>query len=139
MSSINHIKIGDFTVEKRCFSQEDVNKFAEISGDKNPVHVDPDFVKKVGFYEGTIVHGALVNAFVSCILGTKMPGPGSIAVSLEMRFPKPLYVNETVEGLVTVVDIKKRFLTCSVKCSVGEKTVYDGKATVWLQNSMRRT
>ena len=134
-ASINGINVGDFVAEKRTFSQEDINKFAEISGDKNPVHIDPDFVKKVGFYEGTVVHGALVNSFVSCILGTKMPGPGSIAVSQEMKFLKPLYVNDTVEGGVTVTDIKKRFITCTVKCSVGQKIVYDGKATVWLQKS----
>ena len=133
LSSIEKIKVGDFIKERRCFSQEDINQFAEISGDKNPLHIDPEFVKKVGYYDGTIVHGALVNSFVSCILGTKMPGPGSIAVSQEMRFPKPLYVNETVEGMVTVTDIKKRFITCAVKCSVGDKAVYDGKATVWFQ------
>ena len=131
--SLDHIKVGDFIKESRRFSQEEVNKFADLSGDRNPVHIDPEFVKKVGYYDGTVVHGAFVNSFVSCVLGTKMPGPGSIAVSIEMKFPKPLYVDELVEATITVLDIKKRFITCRVICAVDEKTVYDGKATVWLQ------
>lgn len=128
-----NVKVGDFVKLSRRFTQNEVNQFAELSGDLNPVHVDPEYVKKAGIYEGTVVHGAFLNAFVSCILGTKMPGPGSIAVSQEMRFRKPLYVGETVEAEVNVIEIKKQFITCAVQCNVEDKTVYEGKATVWLK------
>ena len=130
-----NIKVGDFVKESRRFTQAEVYRFAELSGDFNPVHIDPAFVEKAGVYRGTIVHGAFLNAFVSCILGTKLPGPGSIAVSQEMRFRKPLYVDETVEGKVSVIEIKKQFVTCSVQCHVDGQTVYEGKATVWLKKS----
>ena len=131
--SLQDLKVGDSAKESRVFTQTEVNEFATLSGDNNPVHIDSKYVKKAGVYEGTIVHGAFVNAFVSAILGTKLPGSGAIAVSQEIRYTKPLYVGETVEGEVAVVEIKKRFVTFSVKCTAGNKTVYEGKAVVWMQ------
>ncbi|CAK8685514.1 unnamed protein product [Clavelina lepadiformis] len=127
-----NISIGDHVKAVRSFCYNDVAMFARLSGDFNPIHLDAAFAKNV--FNGPIVHGALINAFISSLLGTRLPGPGTIAFSQDVRFPQPLYIDEKVQGSVVISAIKKRFIFCNISCKVPEteKVVLNGKATVML-------
>jgi len=82
----------------RTISIEDVKKFADLSGDRNPIHLSG---------EDSIVHGTFLLACVSSIMGTKLPGPGSIVSTLNVQFLNPCKVNSEVEISVSCEEIRK--------------------------------
>lgn len=85
---------------KRRISDEDVTSFAGITGDFNPIHFKNDG-------NAGLVHGALLNGLVSGVIGTELPGPGTILVSQEMKFPNPCLVGDTVTVNVELLDSRK--------------------------------
>lgn len=90
---------------ERKISAEDVNLFSKLTGDFNTVHSSPE-------NKPSIVHGALLNGIVSGVIGTRLPGNGTIVVSQTFRFPNPCYVGETIVVTVKIVDVRK-ILTCT--------------------------
>nr|CAB3254706.1 hydroxyacyl-thioester dehydratase type 2, mitochondrial [Phallusia mammillata] len=125
-------EVGKKVTLTRRFSEEDLKDFAKLTGDYNPIHLDDKVALSTGIFVGRVVHGALINGFISGILGTKLPGPGTIAFSQEMRFPKPLYIDEEMTAEVTIAAIKRKFLECNISCFVKQssKVVMSGTATV---------
>ena len=99
------------------FSMEKVKAFANITGDFNPIHLDPVYAAQTIFKEN-IVHGFLVASLFSTILGTKMPGEGSIYVKQNMKFVKPVYIDDTVTAVVSITDInfEKQLVTLNTTC-----------------------
>ena len=87
------LKIGDFYKEEFIITQEMVNQFAKLSGDKNPLHINKDFASKTRFKK-PIVHGLFSVTSFGKIMGTKFPGSGSIHVSQNLSFKKPLYPDQ---------------------------------------------
>lgn len=114
------------------FSSEEVERFAEISGDNNLVHIDKEYAEN-SIFHGRIVHGFLTGSLFSAIIGTKMPGPGSIYLGQNMNFKRPVYHGQTVTATVTVTEIRndKPIVRLSTVCvnEAGE-TVIDGEAIV---------
>jgi acyl dehydratase len=103
-----NIQVGQVETLKRVFSQEDFNRFAVLSGDDNPIHVDPAFSARTTFGK-TVAHGMLLYGAVCTVLGTRLPGPGTVQLEQELMFPTPTYVDEevTVEVEVTAVQPEK--------------------------------
>jgi acyl dehydratase len=87
---------------KRTFTQKDFDRFATLSGDDNPIHIDPDFAANTRFGR-TVAHGMLLYSTLSGYLGTQYPGPGSIQVYQEMTFHSPTFVGEQVIFQIEVV------------------------------------
>ena len=101
---IEDLSIGMEYRLRKSFSDDDVDSFSNMSLDDNPIHVDGEYASKTIFGK-KIVHGFLTGSLFSAIIGTKMPGNGSVYLKQEMNFRKPVYHNETVEAVVKISNI----------------------------------
>jgi 3-hydroxybutyryl-CoA dehydratase len=112
-------------------SAADIEAFARVSGDDNPVHLDEDYARATQF-GGRIAHGMLAGAYISAVIGTKLPGHGAIYLSQSMRFRRPVKIGDVVTAKVTVtaLDAAKGFVTLATACLVDGKTVVDGEALI---------
>ena len=88
----------------KTITEGDVNLFAGITGDFNPLHINEEEAKKTVF-KSRIAHGMLTGSLISTVIGTKMPGPGTIYLEQNLKFIKPVYINDTVTAIVKVTDI----------------------------------
>ena len=115
----------------KTITNADVIAFAGISGDTNPVHLNHEFASET-LFEGQIAHGMLTASFISTVIGTKLPGPGCIYVSQNLRFMAPVKVGDTVTATCTISRLipEKHMIEMETICSVGGKTVLDGQATI---------
>lgn len=125
---------GDQFRWERHISAEEVQRFAEIVGDLNPVHLDAEYAGK-SFFKKRIVHGAFLIGLISKVLGMDFPGQGTIYISQSSVFKRPVYVDTTVSVEVKVAEViaeKRRLvLDTNVSNSNGEVCLA-GSATVWL-------
>ena len=115
----------------RTVTEADLVIFAGVSGDTNPLHLNQEFAAH-GVFEGRVAHGMLTASFVSTVLGTKLPGPGSIYLSQTLRFKAPVRIGDTVNARATVVDVnaEKRRVTLATVCTVANEVVLEGEAQV---------
>lgn len=128
---LEDLAVGMSATYDHTVTEADIAMFAEVTGDTNPVHVNKDYAATTVF-KGQIAHGMLTAGFISTVLGTKLPGPGCIYVSQDMRFRAPVRIGDTVRAEATVSEIlldKKRVVLLT-KCTVGDKTVLDGTAVL---------
>ena len=104
------LKVGDHYKEEFIITQEMVNKFAELTGDKNPIHLNKEFAAKT-IFKRPVVHGLFSVTSFGKVMGTKFPGSGSIHVGQNLSFNKPLYPNQKYYVYVELVRIikEKRF------------------------------
>ena len=111
----------------------DVRKFAEVSGDHNPVHLDEDYAQK-SRYGRRIAHGLFSASFFSGLFGTKLPGRGCVYAAQNLKFRRPVYIGDTVIATVTVisVDVMKKRVLFSTTCSVEGKEVILGDAEIFI-------
>lgn len=109
----------------------DVVGFAEISGDRNPIHLSEHFAAKTPF-GGRIAHGLYTASLISAVIGTRLPGPGAVYISQTLRFLAPVRIGDTVEASVEVVELIERARRAKLKCAcrVGETVVLEGEAEV---------
>ncbi|MET3696718.1 3-hydroxybutyryl-CoA dehydratase [Bacillus oleivorans] len=87
----------------KTFTEDDIKIFAELSGDYNPIHVDPDYAKNTRF-RAPIAHGLLTSSLLSQLLGFRLPGEGSIYVEQTIRFTAPVYIGDTITATGTVLE-----------------------------------
>ncbi len=114
----------------KTVTEADVILFAGISGDDNPVHINEEFASQTMF-KGRIVHGMFSAALISCVAGTRLPGPGCIYINQTMKFKAPVRIGDTVTATLTVteVDRQRRRVKLNSQCTVKGKVVVDGEAT----------
>lgn len=103
--NIQELKIGMTYELRKSFSSEEVELFSKLSLDNNPVHIDSTYASGT-IFKNKIVHGFLSGSLFSAIIGTKMPGNGSIYLNQTMNFRRPIFHNQIVIAKVTVTDIK---------------------------------
>ena len=94
-------KVGDSASHSKTITAEDVELFAKVSGDFNPIHMDEEFAK-TQMYGKRIVHGAFSSALISAVLGVELFGPGAIYASQEVRFKGPAFIGDTLTAVATV-------------------------------------
>ena len=114
---IEQYRVGDRVTARRRFTDEDVRRFAELSGDFNELHVDDAAAARSRFGR-RLVHGMLTASLFTRLLGMELPGRGTIYMSQTLRFTAPVYIGDEVEAVVEVVavDIPRRRLTLSTTC-----------------------
>jgi 3-hydroxybutyryl-CoA dehydratase len=135
VSDVLGVKVGDRAEYERTVSADDIQKFAEVTGDANPLHRDPEYAKKTRFGE-PIAHGMLSAGYISAVLGTKL-APHAVAVYLSqtLRFLRPVKIGDTIKAVAEVKDLdpEKRTLTLETQCfnQAGEPVV-KGEAVILL-------
>jgi 3-hydroxybutyryl-CoA dehydratase len=115
----------------KTVSEADIVAFAEVTGDKNPVHLDAAYAAKTIFKE-PIAHGMLTAGYISAVFGMELPGPGAIYVSQTLNFRGPVKVGDRVVAKVRVMELypAKRRARFESICSVGGKPVLEGEAVL---------
>ena|SRR6266568_4510560 len=101
VSERNNFRVGEEATLTRTITQLDVEAYAALTGDTNPVHLDEQYALGTPF-KRCIAHGMLVSGFISRVLGTQLPGPGSIYISQHLKFVAPVYPGDTVTVYVQV-------------------------------------
>ena len=129
--AITELEVGQTAEIVRVADDDAVRKFAEVSGDFNPLHMDEGYARKSPF-RGRIVHGALVASFISCVLGNHLPGPGAVFAGMTMRFERPVRIGDKViaRAVVTEVDVKARRVKLACVCEVEGQTCMEADAEV---------
>ena len=126
------IGLGEQGTFTKTISESDVNQFAEISGDANPVHTDADYARGTIFKE-RIAHGFLTGSLISTVLGNTLPGPGTIYLSQQMKFLAPVKIGDTITAVCEVIKKKDEkqiiVLETNVRNQDGQ-LVLEGSATV---------
>lgn len=112
-------------------TDEVIRKFADVSGDDNPVHLDQAFAETTQF-GGRIAHGMLSGGFISAVIGTRLPGYGSIYLSQSLRFRRPVKIGDVVvaKATITALDADRGRATLETVCTVDGKAVVEGEALV---------
>lgn len=100
------IQVGDVAEFSKTITAEDVRAFAELTGDRNPVHLDDEFARKSRFGR-RVAHGMLTASLISSVLANKLPGEGTVYLSQSLQFVAPVYLDDTVTARVTITKIRE--------------------------------
>ena len=128
---IEDIEMGMTRYIRKVITDRDIEQFAEISTDHNPVHLDEEYARDT-IFEGRIAHGMLTAGLVSAVIGEQLPGHGTIYMSQNLKFLAPVRPGDLVHAEVKVVDmlIDKRRVKLDCRCEVNGKNVLIGEAIV---------
>ena len=128
---IEDIEMGMTRYIRKIITDRDIEKFAEISTDHNPVHLDDDYARDT-IFEGRIAHGMLTAGLISAVIGEQLPGHGTVYMSQNLKFLAPVRPGDLVHAEVRVVDmvIDKRRVKLDCRCEVNGKNVLVGEAMV---------
>ena len=124
---IEELEIGMSRHVTKEVTDRDIEMFAEISTDRNPVHLDDDYANDT-IFEGRIAHGMLTAGLISAVIGEQLPGHGTIYMGQSLTFLAPVRPGDTVRAEVTVLDIDhaKRRVTLKTECLVDGKAGFEG-------------
>jgi len=125
------LTVGQTATFTKTITEADILMFAAVSGDTNPVHIDAEAAAASMFKE-RIAHGMLSASLISTVLGTRLPGPGTVYLGQSLKFRAPVKIGETVTATVkvTALDPAKRRATLETTCTVKGKPVVEGEANV---------
>ncbi len=123
------IEIGQSASYARTVSEKDIALFGEATGDMNPVHFDEAYAATTPF-KTRIAHGMLTAGFFSTVLGTKLPGAGSVYMAQTLNFKAPVRIGDTVNATCTVKEKDRRRVTFTCEAKVGDTVVADGEAVL---------
>jgi 3-hydroxybutyryl-CoA dehydratase len=125
------LSVGMTETYSKTVKSSDVVGFAEITGDRNPIHLSEHFAAKTPF-KGRIAHGLYTASLISAVIGTRLPGPGAIYISQTLKFLAPVKIGDTVDATVEVAELiePKQRARLSCRCKVGDTVVLEGEALV---------
>lgn len=117
-TTIDELELGMAAELTRAYDEWDIYTFAALTGDLNPAHVDQAFAEQT-IFKGRIAHGMLTASLISAVVGTRLPGPGSIYLTQSLKFLRPVRVGDTVTARVAVIEIvkEKNLVTLQTTCA----------------------
>lgn len=125
------VQVGDSVTVERTVTPEMVRAYAALTGDDNPIHLDPDYAAATRFGR-PVVHGMLLAGLVSAVLGTRFPGPGTIYYIQSWQFARPVHVGETIQIRLVVGHLRDDRAVLQTIISVERETRAEGAAHVVL-------
>jgi len=128
---IEDIEIGMTRHLSKTITDRDIELFAEVSTDRNPVHLDDAYARDT-IFAGRIAHGMLTAGLISAVIGEQLPGHGTVYLAQSLKFMAPVRPGDHVRARVTVtaIDIARRRVTLETHCAVGDTVVLKGEAMV---------
>ena len=126
---LDELKPGMSATMDNIVTERHIQLFGEATGDMNPVHFDEDYARKT-IFRGRVAHGALSVGFISAVMGTRLPGDGTIFVSASIVFKTPVRIGDTVTTICTVREVTGREAIMDCACKVGERLVLEAEARV---------
>jgi 3-hydroxybutyryl-CoA dehydratase len=130
--TIETLAIGDHAEFTKTVSETDIYLYAGVSGDFNPAHINEEHAKKT-FFKARIAHGMLSAGFISTVIGTKLPGPGTIYLDQSLKFIAPVRIGDTITARAEVIEImsEKNKVRLKTTCmNQDEIIVLEGEAVV---------
>ncbi|MGI3209870.1 bifunctional enoyl-CoA hydratase/phosphate acetyltransferase [Roseovarius tibetensis] len=130
--TLDELSIGESAEMVRVLAQEDIELFAVMSGDVNPAHLDADYADETQFHH-VVAHGMWGGALISAVLGTRLPGPGTIYTDQSLHFKRPVAIGDSITVRVTVAEIDRDSGRVTLDClcrNQHDKVVIDGRAEV---------
>ncbi|MBM3302142.1 MAG: MaoC family dehydratase [Deltaproteobacteria bacterium] len=130
--TIEELRVGDRAEFTKTISESDVYLYAGVTGDVNPAHIDEEYAKKT-FFKTRIAHGMLLGGLISAVLGSRLPGPGTIYISQHLDFLAPVRFGDTITASVEVIEIltmQKRVKFKTTCMNQDGVRVVDGEAVV---------
>lgn len=134
--AIHELAVGDSASTAKTISESDVYMYAGITGDFNPAHVDEQYATGTRFGE-RIAHGMLSAGLISAVIGTQLPGPGTIYMGQDLKFTAPVHIGDTITATIIVkeVDVERNRAVLETVClNQNGKKVIDGVARVMVPN-----
>lgn len=133
---IEELEVGMERTLRKVVTDHDINLFAEVSTDRNPVHLDEDYAQST-IFGGRIAHGMLTAGLISAVIGEQLPGHGTVYLGQNLKFMAPVRPGDTVEAVVRVmgIDHARRRVTLETFCRVGDTVVLKGEALVLAPSS----
>ncbi|HZQ41449.1 MAG TPA: MaoC family dehydratase [Rhizomicrobium sp.] len=126
---LDELRPGMSATATRTVTEHQVQLFGEATGDMNPVHFDEDYARKT-LFRGRVAHGVLSIGFISALIGTELPGEGTIFVSASIVFKSPVRIGDDVVTTVTVREVGGRDAVMDCVCRVGDRLVLESEARV---------
>lgn len=133
LDSIFTLTVGQEISRSKIITDADILAFSDISGDKNPVHLNQSYAEKTQFKK-RIAHGLMSASYFSALFGMHLPGPGCVYVAQNLKFLRPVYIGDTVKAIISItsIDIKKRRVFFNTICEVAGKKVITGEAEIYM-------
>lgn len=128
-STRNSFKAGDIVKETRIVTRQELDLFSNLSGDHNPIHKSSSNCQP-------LVHGAFLNSIISGVIGTKLPGPGTILVSQSFNFPSKCFTDLPIEVTVELLDVRK-IMRVRYECLQSGNVVLQGEAKITMNKEIR--
>ncbi len=137
--TLEMLVVGQSAEQAHRVEPDDLAAFADVSGDRNPLHMDEAYAQTSPF-RGRVAHGMLLGAWISAVLGDALPGPGAIYVSQSLAFRRPVRIGDevTVRVEVVEVDLKAGHARMATRCTVAGRSVLDGEAIMRVPRGQTR-
>ena len=111
------LMVGQKTTRKLRLTEDHVRKYAELTGDHNPLHFDPEFAAKTPFGR-PVVHGGLTSGILNALVAEDMPGPGTVFMSMDLKFTAPVFIGDTITATAEVLDLHDSKPVCTLAVEI---------------------
>jgi acyl dehydratase len=111
------LEVGQTATRSNTITREHVDRYAEMTGDRNPLHFDEEYAAKTPFGR-LVVHGGLTSGILNALVAEDMPGPGTVFMSMDLQFLKPVFVGDTITATAKVLEVHEKKPVCTLAVSI---------------------